>query len=357
MTGGKTARSHYNWQDPMSDPASPIPRNLEFQRPVEVFVIRPVKDRYWLHVLLLLATLFSMLVVGARMEYNFQNHLPTFYQGEDSLFFFPIFWAVKSSHLLMGIPFAFSLIVILFAHEMGHYLYCRYYGVSATLPFFIPFPTLFGTMGAFIRIRSPIRSRNALFDIGVAGPIAGFVVAIVVLVISLGLSQAAPPGAANLAEIKFGYPLIFHLVHGMLASVVPAHSIAKLPLQQVYLHPMAVAAWVGMFATALNLLPGGQLDGGHIVFSISPRAHRWVSRLTILALIPLAIYCWTGWLIWSVLLGLSGMRHPQVSEMPGIDRTRRYVAVFALLLLVLTWTPTPVAEGSLLETVRALMHR
>ena len=334
----------------MSDPTPPLSSTIEFHRPVEVVIVRPYRPRYWLHILLLLATLFTMLVVGARMQFNFLNHLPTFYEGEDSLRIFPLVWALRESHLLLGLPFALTLLLILLAHEMGHYLYCRAYGVSATLPFFIPFPTLFGTMGAFIRIRSSIRSRSALFDIGIAGPIAGFVVAVVMLAISLGLSQA-PPGAVHPVSIEFGYPVIFHMVHRLLAAAAPGHSVAALPLGQVYLHPMAMAAWVGMFATALNLLPGGQLDGGHIIFALAPRAHRWVSRLAILVLIPLGLYGWAGWLIWAVLLGLSGLRHPAVPESPGLNRHRAWLAGLGLLMLALTFTPTPVAGSALMSVI------
>jgi Zn-dependent protease len=243
--------------------------------------------------------------------------------------------------------------VILLAHEMGHYLYCRHYGVAATLPFFIPFPTLIGTLGAFIRIRSPIRSRSVLFDIGIAGPIAGFLVALPVLMLALGLSKPMTGGAV-LSDSSFvpGFPLIFKVVHSALVKAGLSGSIAHLPLDQVCLHPTAMAAWVGMFATALNLLPGGQLDGGHIVFSLAPRAHKTVSRLTILALIPMAIYFWTGWLIWAILLRLSGMRHPMVEEWIGISAARRWLAVFGLIMLILTLTPAPFGHFSLLDTLR-----
>jgi membrane-associated protease RseP (regulator of RpoE activity) len=229
---------------------------------------------------------------------------------------------------------------------MGHYLMCRYYGVSATLPFFIPFPTLIGTMGAFIRIRSPIRSRVALFDIGVAGPIAGFVVALAVLPFALGMSQAGQVHLMQGNRIELGYPLIFQLVHRLIVWIVPSHSIAAQPLTVVSLHPIAIAAWVGMFATALNLLPGGQLDGGHIILSIAPRAHKYISIATILAMVPAAYYFWVGWVVWAVLLGISAMRHPQVEEEPRITGHRRWVAAFALAMLVLTFTPAPFAESS-----------
>jgi len=241
--------------------------------------------------------------------------------------------------------------LILLAHEMGHYLCCRYYGVNATLPFFIPAPTLIGTLGAFIRIRSPIRSRAALFDIGIAGPIAGFVVAVTVLIFALPLSKVMSPGMAG-SDIQLGYPLIFRLAWYVLPlAQLKANSSA---LHSIYFHPCAIAAWVGMFATALNLLPGGQLDGGHIVFSLAPRAHKTVSRLTILALIPMALYFWAGWLIWAILLRISGMRHPMVAEWPGVTGVRRWIAGFGLVMLILTLAPAPFGHSSLLQVFREL---
>jgi membrane-associated protease RseP (regulator of RpoE activity) len=299
-------------------------------------VYHPRRRRYWLYALLLLLTFFTTLVVGARMEYNFQRHWPAFYAGDDGLDFFPLQWAMHPANLMLGAPFAVSLLLILLAHEMGHYIYCRRYHVWATLPFFIPFPSLFGTMGAFIRIRSPIPSREALFDIGIAGPIAGFVVAVVVLWISLAFSTA--PIAPDLPAIHLQYPLIFHGIN---------HLRGGAPLQQLNLHPMAIAAWVGMFATALNLIPGGQLDGGHIIFSLAPRAHRAVSALVMLALLPLGYYFWAGWLIWPILIGITGMRHPQVPRIPEVSRSRYWLALVAFAMLILTFSYAPVADLSL----------
>jgi membrane-associated protease RseP (regulator of RpoE activity) len=224
------------------------------------------------------------------------------------------------------------------------------------LPFFIPAPTLIGTLGAFIRIRSPIRSRTALFDIGIAGPIAGFVVALAVLVFSFGLSKPMPAGLPA-EDLEIGFPKIFHLVQIMLASAGVGGGVLRLPLRHVLLHPTAIAAWVGMFATSLNLLPGGQLDGGHIVFSLAPGAHKFVSRLTILILLPMAYYLWTGWLIWAILLQLSSFRHPQVAEWPRVSGVRAWLAGFALVMLILTLTPAPFAHASLPEVVRQIWGR
>src|SRR5277367_5890178 len=206
----------------------PTPGTIEYYRPgwrspSEEYVIKPPKPRYWLHALLLLATIFTTLVVGARMESNFQHNLPAFSMNDDTLPFFPFREIVaKPSMLLLGVPFSATLMLILMAHEMGHYLYCRYYRVNATLPFFIPAPTLIGTLGAFIRIRSPIRSRAALFDIGIAGPIAGFVAAVITLAVSLLLSKPMVPSIGR-SDLQMGYPLILKCVHSLLGAFVPQY--------------------------------------------------------------------------------------------------------------------------------------
>src|SRR5215470_10822754 len=179
----------------MSDPLTSLPTSTaEAYPPVQVWVTRPRRRPYWLHALLLLATIFTTLVVGSHFQYNFlHQNFPLAPENNSWIPFFPIerIWH-HPARLWLGVPFSASLMLILMAHEMGHYLYCVRYNVDATLPFFLPFPSIIGTMGAFIRIRSPIRSRTALFDIGIAGPIAGFVVACGVLVLSLGLSRAMP---------------------------------------------------------------------------------------------------------------------------------------------------------------------
>src|ERR1700724_26397 len=227
----------------MSELNSHIPSStLEYYRPPPRLEGRPPRERYWLHALLLVATVFTTLVVGARMEFNFLNNLPPFAAGDEWLPFFPLGWIVaQPSRLLLGIPFSLTLLSILLAHEMGHYLFCRYYGVRATLPFFIPAPTLIGTLGAVIRIKGPIRTRAALFDIGIAGPIAGFVVAVVTLAVAFTISKplAAGIGPSNL---QLGFPLLFHVVHDLLGVVAPNSAMAALPVSRIYLHPTAVAA-------------------------------------------------------------------------------------------------------------------
>ena len=205
--------------NPLSPPEPPLQSTYEFYRPVEVHVVQPPRRRYWLHALLFLLTVFTTLVVGARLQYNFHANLPAFPPipddaslGQVLLWWFPVRWVLaEPSRLLLGVPFSATLLLILFCHEMGHYLYCVRYRVQATLPYFIPAPTLIGTLGAVIRIKSPIRNRAQLFDIGIAGPIAGFVVALATLAVSLMLSKQMPRGVVPSA-IPLGYPQIFYVV-------------------------------------------------------------------------------------------------------------------------------------------------
>jgi Zn-dependent protease len=341
----------------MSETNSPIPTST-----IEPYYVlpepqgRPPRPRYWLHVLLLLATCFTTLVTGARMQYNFAHNLPALSLSDDSAPLFPVGWILSDPSLILhGLPFAAAVMFFFLAHEMGHYLYCRRYGIYATLPFFIPMPTLIGTMGAVILIRSPIRSRKALFDIGIAGPIAGFVVALGLLTLSIGWSKPMVPAFhPEAVDLQIGYPLIFRWIHGLLAMINPASTAAQLPMQRLLLHPVAIAAWVGMFATALNLLPGGQLDGGHILYSISPRVHWWVSRLAILILLPMAYYLWTGWVVWAILLQVSSLRRPLVAEFPRISGVRLWLAMLALFILVCTLSPAPLGHHPLRETLRDL---
>ncbi|HEV7217964.1 MAG TPA: site-2 protease family protein [Terriglobales bacterium] len=333
----------------MSDSISAVSSTTDFYRPMPVYVVERRPQRYWLHILLLIATIFTTLVVGARMEFNFLHNQAAFAVGDEFVPFFPIEWALAHpSRLLLGIPFSGTLLLILMAHEMGHYLYCRHYRVYATLPFFIPAPTLIGTLGAVIRIRSPIRTRAALFDIGIAGPIAGFVVSVITLPIALGMSKPMPLGIGSSA-LQFGYPLIFEMVHRGLTAALPGYQLAGLPLSRVYMHPIAIAAWVGMFATALNLLPTGQLDGGHIVYALWPRAHRYISWITVIALVFLS-YWYVGWRLWAGLITVMNIitwRQRQAPDYPELRGVRWGIALLGLLMLIVTLAPAPLRSAVL----------
>ena len=303
----------------------------------------PPRQRYWLHGLLLLATCFTTLVVGARMEFDFLHNLPPLTDTGGHVLFFPVEWIwAHPSRLLLGMPFSATLLGILFSHEMGHYLFCRYYGVRATLPFFIPAPTLIGTLGAVIRIKGSIRSRTALFDIGIAGPIAGFVVALVTLAVAMTLSKPLAPNMGP-SELRLGFPLIFDLVRHAVRAVTPGNAVANLPLQRIYLHPTAMAAWVGMYATALNLLPSSQLDGGHIVYALAPRAHRTISWITVVALVILAKFNY-GWGFWAgliLLMNILTFRQRQAPPYPDLPVSRWPLGVLAAVMLALTFSISP----------------
>jgi len=322
------------------DPSPP----LEYQifdperRELRVVVVRPTRQRYWLHILLFLATLLSTLCIGARLQYDFNRNV---WPLSDDDYFLPWGWALADWHrLALGIPFAACLLGILTVHELGHYIVCRRRGVQATWPFFIPFPSWIGTLGAVIRIKSPINSRKDLFDIGIAGPIAGFVLAVPILFLSLLASKELTVQPNPNSWPTLGFPLIFDLARWILHGLGSHSAAAQLHASQLYLAPTAVAAWFGMLATAMNLLPGGQLDGGHIIYALNPRAHRVISTICILGLALMSLY-WTGWLMWAILLRITASRHPMVPLHPGLGRKSRLLAVSAALILALTWVRAP----------------
>jgi membrane-associated protease RseP (regulator of RpoE activity) len=281
--------------------------------------------------LLFSLTLISTLVVGASFAATYALG-----QSPDIDGFFAMY-ATLFAHprlLLAGMPFAFTLLGILLAHELGHYFACRYYNISASYPYFIPAPTLIGTLGAFIRIRSPIYDRKALFDVGLAGPVVGFLFAIPALAMAILYSKVIPLSQAQPA-LTFGTPLAMRILLTVLRPGVPANSLL--------LHPVGRAAWVGLFATSLNLLPGGQLDGGHILYAAASRYHRWVTLGVALLLIPLGFWFWPGWYLWAALLLALGFRHPPLLyPREPIDRTRLLWTAIAVAIFVLTFMPMPV---------------
>jgi len=283
---------------------------------------------------LFLLTVLSTLAVGVQFAQSYaMNQAP--FSGDENPFSGIFSAYLHPSLFLLGIPFSFTLLGILLAHELGHYFACRYYGINASYPYFIPAPTIIGTLGAFIRIRSPISHRTALFDVGIAGPVVGFLFAVPALVLGILYSKVVPGAQAD-AAIVFGNPL---LVKGLIALLWPG-----VPAGDLLMHPVARAAWVGLFATALNLLPAGQLDGGHIVYSVASDKHRRISLAVVIALLPLAIF-WAGWIFWSVLLLLIGFRHPPLLDRwEPLNRTRRAWAAVALVIFLLCFTPMPFAN-------------
>ncbi len=291
------------------------------------------RHRYWLHLTLFLLTLYSTTLVGARLGYNFAHNLPPI-QLETDLAAYPEIWA-DPTRLAAGLPFSLTLMAILLAHEFGHFLACVYYRVDASLPYFIPAPTLIGTLGAFIRIRGPVLSRRALFDIGVAGPIAGFAFLLPALAIGLAYSKIIAEVPRD-GSVLFGTPAMQWLLEKAVLPGIDSGSI--------YLHPVARAAWIGLFATALNLLPIGQLDGGHILYAFWSDWHRRLSRLFLLALVPLGLIYWWVWLFWAALLFFFGSRHPSVYDHTPLGTGRRQLGWLALVIFVLSFMPTPIVS-------------
>jgi membrane-associated protease RseP (regulator of RpoE activity) len=300
------------------------------------------RERYWLHGLLLGLTLLTTTVVGAWMMSDFERNLPFDAGRFDFIFGIKGFLASYAwfighpASLLSGLPFSLTLMTILLAHEMGHYLASVYHRVDASLPYFLPSP-LMGTFGAFIRVRSAIYSKRALFDIGVAGPLAGFVFLVPALAVGLAYSKVIP-GIARQGEIQFGAPALQWLLERLIFPGVRS--------TDIYLHPVARAAWVGMLATALNLLPIGQLDGGHILYAFFPRRHRAVSRALCILLLPLGFF-WLGWLFWGVILLWLGRRHPTICDDTRLTPGRRKLGWIALAVFILCFIYAPVANGGL----------
>ena len=288
------------------------------------------KHRYWLHALLLLLTLGTTSVVGAGLAQSFAGNRP--FDFDADIVGYMRLWH-DPMYLLTGLPFSLTLLAILMCHEMGHYLAARYYGVDVTLPFFLPAPTLIGTFGAFIRIRSPIPSKRALFDIGIGGPLAGFVALVLPMVAGLSLSKVVP-GIAGQGDLVIGTPVLLRAFEWIQFPGAAAGDI--------YLHPVARAAWVGLLTTGLNLLPIGQLDGGHVLYAFVGERSRWLSLVFIGILVPMGIFVAYMWLVWAVLLFFFARRHPAIYDPRPLGRARNWLGLAALGIFIVSFMPVPV---------------
>lgn len=312
-----------------------------------------ISAREWcLHGVLLLLTIATTTLAGAYLAASdFTPIEPPLSSLLDYLLYIPLsyFYFMAGlveyafSHppvLAEGVAFSLSLLAILFSHEMGHYLACRYYKVDATLPYFIPAPPIFlaGTFGAFIKIRSPIPSRHALFDIGLAGPLAGFVVALPFSVI--GILTVGPPLPPQEGAIFFNDPLLFRLLAPLLGVTLDPNS----PINPYYM-----AAWIGLLVTSLNLMPVGQLDGGHGTFAVfGARAHVLIGKLAFMATAVLAVlgFWWHGspsGFLFAVLLGIMlRVHHPQPAVMEPLGAKRTAIFILTLLVFALCFWPFPI---------------
>jgi membrane-associated protease RseP (regulator of RpoE activity) len=322
-------------------------------------IVKPKSSNPWINLILFIVTGISVVFAGSLPEYrgpltsDLSEVLPHLLPA-----------------LFRGLAFAASLLAILLAHEFGHYLAARYHRSAVTLPYFIPFPfSLFGTMGAFIQLKEPPKNKRILLDIGIAGPLAGLVVAIPLLFLGLYLSQIDKlplflaqgqaislegnsllylimkfivfgqwlPAPSNLAGLN---PLIYWLRYFFTGHPIPYGAV------DVLLHPVAWAGWAGLLITALNLIPAGQLDGGHILYGLFGKRSRIILPFILVALIILGTV-WSGWWLWAFLIFLLGRSHAEpLDQITPLDSRRKALAVFGLVVFVLVFTPIPLSVFS-----------
>ncbi len=298
--------------------------------------LRPSSKSLALAGFLFVVTLCSCLVAGTQFAVAFAHNESV--SVDEFVHAFKLLYQHPAA-LLGGLSFAITLMTILLAHELGHFFACRHHHIRTSYPFFIPAPTLIGTFGAFILLRSPIRNTRALFDVGASGPFVGFLFAIPALIYGV-MNAKIVPGIADPAnsDVIFGLPLILHILAKIFHPGVEVNT--------VLLHPVGRAGWVGLFATSLNLLPAGQLDGGHILRSLSVRTHRLVSAVLPVLLLLLGFFRhWTGWYIWAALLfGFRFLRSAPVYDDTPLDPDRRFAAALALLIFLLCFMPAPISN-------------
>ena len=283
----------------------------------EYYEIPPPRPRVLLPSVLFAATVITTVIAGA------------LYQGADII--------GRPWEVMRGVPFSASLLLILGTHELGHFIASWRHGVHTTLPLFIPappIPPMIGTFGAVIRIKSPITTKNALVDIGAAGPLSGFAVALFVTAYGLKLSTVVPKIPMGTA-LGLGSSLIFHVLSYAMVGPIPEGF-------DIFLHPVAFAGWIGFFVTAMNLMPMGQLDGGHMIYAIMGPWHRIFSMLMVVVLAILGFFTWPGWFIWAFLISIIGLWHPPVEDhyLP-MDSRRKITSACAIIVFILTFMPTP----------------
>lgn len=339
----------------MSQLTETIAPDVPQSRPIGHHFVPPTPRQWLLHGFMFLLTAFTTTITGIVWLSDAgaaSSSAPEAGGGAGGLLLLP--WSYLTgiallirealthpSVLMPGLKFSGSLLAILTAHEFGHYLFCRYYGVNATLPFFIPQPPglLPGTFGAFIRMKSPVPSRRALFDIGLAGPLAGFAVVIPLAFLGVRTLQPSTVAPGESGGIIFHDPLLFQLIAAAL----------KIDLASSVANPFYLAAWVGLLVTALNLMPVGQLDGGHGTFSaFGERAHWWIGRVAFgtMALISILGWWWhrspSGFLYVALLAVMLRVRHPAPEIMEPLGRARVVIGIITLIVFVLCFLPFPI---------------
>lgn len=294
----------------MEENRFPVPPSMSSDRVESILTDRsPRKRNVWVHVVLFILTVFST------------------------------FFVALGDGPIGALWYSSGLILILLTHEMGHYLMARKHGVPATLPYFIPFPySIFGTLGAVIKMEGRIPDRRALFDVGVAGPLAGVVMVIPAILVGLRLSHVVEISTLGEGTITLGNSLLFSLLSHVSIGPLPSG-------QDVVLHPLAFAGWVGLLVTALNLLPIGQLDGGHITYALFWKRSKLLSTIFYAVFLFICLFYWFGWFLFAILLAIIRRHPPTMNDSIPLDRKRRVIGILALILFVLSFTPVPFGFG------------
>lgn len=313
--------------------------------PGDVPVPFSARRSIWLNVVLFVLTVFSTFFVGIELSLSYK-YAEVLTQDAQKAIDFEVLRDPEV--IVLGVVYAAVLLAILLGHELGHFLTCRYYRLNATLPYFIPAPTLVGTLGAFIKIKSPITRKHQLFDIGVAGPLTGFILSLPALVYGFSLSKAVP-SVSSKGGIVFGESVLLRLVGILIFKDIPEG-------YDIYLHPVAFAGWVGILVTALNLFPVGQLDGGHVSYALLGSRSKNLARLFLAVFFVLGIFFWIGWFIWGFIILFLGLRHPRVlDEATPLSSGRKIIGSIIVLIFILCFIPDPVKGYNLFDLLRGLL--
>jgi len=315
---------------------------IESPPPRPVLSVLLAKKRVWLNGSLFALTLVSAFLVGINWSVN--------YKYADQISRDPKF--VPSAGLLrdpqviwLSLLYSIVLIAILLGHELGHYLTCRHYRIQATLPFFIPAPGFIGTLGAFIKIKSPVTRKRELFDIGVSGPLTSFLLALPALTVGLALSKVVPISPRE-DSFFLGEPLFLKIIGGLFFKNIGSG-------YDIVLHPVAFAGWVGLLVTALNLFPLGQLDGGHVSYAILGPKSKIAAKVFLAVYFLMAVFFWVGWLLWALLIMLLGLRHPSLhDENSSLGTKRMIIAGIVLVVFILSFIPDPIKGYNIIDLVR-----
>ncbi|MFQ6038771.1 MAG: site-2 protease family protein [Candidatus Aminicenantales bacterium] len=312
------------------------------ERP-EILQKRPpsffARNRVWLNIALFIVTVLSTFFVGFSwsFSYRFAEAL-----AEDPQILPDPTLLLQPETVTLSVVYAVVLIGILLGHELGHFLTCRYYALDATLPYFIPAPTLIGTLGAFIKIRSPITRKKQLFDVGIAGPLTGFILSVPAIIYGLSLSKVGP-SLPREESLVFGEPLLLRFIGSFIFKGIPEGF-------DVVPHPVAFAGWVGILVTALNLFPVGQLDGGHVVYAFIGAKSRKLAPVFLAVFVMMGIFFWVGWFLWALLISFLGTKHPRIAdEHVPLSPGRRLLGVVVLIVFLVSFTPDPIMGYSLLD--------